>query len=109
MAVQPGSEPLQLQATWPPKLVGTARFELATPGSQSRCATSLRHVPFSEHANVLPPRGCSSIGRAPAFQAGSAGSIPVARSIRNPCPPQYLAAGRENRAIARLMGPDLPG
>src|SRR5919206_3921906 len=25
--------------------VGTARFELATPCSQSRCATRLRHVP----------------------------------------------------------------
>jgi hypothetical protein len=28
-----------------PRLVGTARFELATPCSQSRCATRLRHVP----------------------------------------------------------------
>ena len=27
-------------------MVGTARFELATPGSQSRCAARLRHVPF---------------------------------------------------------------
>ncbi len=27
------------------RLVGTARFELATPCSQSRCATRLRHVP----------------------------------------------------------------
>ncbi len=29
-----------------PHVVGTARFELAAPGSQSRCATRLRHVPW---------------------------------------------------------------
>ncbi len=28
--------------------IGTARFELATPRSQSECATRLRHVPCSE-------------------------------------------------------------
>ena len=33
--------------------VGTARFELAAPGSQSRCATRLRHVPW---AATLPAR-----------------------------------------------------
>ena len=30
---------------WRPKLVGTARFELATPCTPSKCATRLRHVP----------------------------------------------------------------
>ena len=29
-----------------PKLVGTARFELATPCTPSKCATRLRHVPI---------------------------------------------------------------
>ena len=31
-----------------PKLVGTARFELATPCTPSKCATRLRHVPILE-------------------------------------------------------------
>jgi hypothetical protein len=31
-----------------PVEVGTARFELATPCSQSRCATRLRHVPWRQ-------------------------------------------------------------
>ena len=29
-----------------PKLVGTARFELATPCTPSKCATRLRYVPI---------------------------------------------------------------
>jgi hypothetical protein len=37
----------RLGSTKPFQLVGTARFELATPCSQSRCATRLRHVPGS--------------------------------------------------------------
>ena len=36
----------RLRATDSP--IGTARFELATPRSQSECATRLRHVPCSE-------------------------------------------------------------
>lgn len=47
------------------EMVGTARFELATPGSQSRCAPRLRHVPcrgsYRRHRTVpsgarMPPR-----------------------------------------------------
>ena len=33
-------------------VVGTGRFELPTPGSQSRCATRLRHVPFPGDAGT---------------------------------------------------------
>ncbi len=39
--------------------VGTVRFELTTPCSQSRCATRLRHVPGLAPVYVLrgPPSG----------------------------------------------------
>ena len=30
------------------QMVGAARFELATPWSQTRCATRLRHAPISD-------------------------------------------------------------
>ncbi len=33
-----------------------ARFELATPCSQSRCATKLRYIPGPSSLTVAPPR-----------------------------------------------------
>src|SRR5690606_7623482 len=37
--------------------IGTARFELATPWSQTRCATGLRHVPLNQqHRKVARAR-----------------------------------------------------
>ena len=42
-------------------------------------------------ATLAPPRGCSSMARVPAFQAGYAGSIPVTRS--NALRPFPQAAG----------------
>ena len=35
-------------------VVGTGRFELPTPCSQSRCATKLRHVPYEAHYRSRP-------------------------------------------------------
>ena len=36
------------------EVVGTGRFELPTPCSQSRCATKLRHVPYEAHYRPRP-------------------------------------------------------
>ena len=40
-----------------PKLVGTARFELATPCTPSKCATRLRYVPMESAAEDLAAWG----------------------------------------------------
>ena len=53
-------------------MVGTARFELATPCTPSKCATRLRYVPMESAAEVgsvgsdfqiLHQSGLTSLGR----------------------------------------------
>src|SRR5829696_7525558 len=45
-------------------VVGTERFELSTPCSQSRCATKLRHVPVmsARDSESLPPGATGALG-----------------------------------------------
>jgi hypothetical protein len=44
------------------EMVGTARFELATPCTPSKCATRLRHVPTGEEsANLMLCKNTSAL------------------------------------------------
>ena len=61
----------QLSYSRPRRLVGTARFELATPCSQSRCATRLRHVPRAAPVYRMATGGT----RSPALQSPRYGSV----------------------------------
>ena len=54
----------------------TASDDVTGPTASSGLARSAGRYPRP------PPRGCSSTARAPAFQAGGAGSIPVTRSAK---------------------------
>ena len=49
----------------------------------TNCYSSKRHSPLQRKYLWVPEFlcGCSTMARAPAFQAGDAGSIPVTRSI----------------------------
>ncbi len=57
--------------------IGTARFELATPRSQSECSTGLSHVPYVNRENYCgvatpsrrPVCGCPEIAAAAARAA----------------------------------------
>jgi hypothetical protein len=52
----PFEEPVALRlCPPPPKTIGTAGFEPTTPCSQSRCATRLRHVPYTIRIGVSRP------------------------------------------------------
>ena len=53
-------------------VVGAARFELATPCSQSRCATRLRYAPIARFAlHIHSSRECGKPGPAWAASAGT--------------------------------------
>src|SRR5690606_1515942 len=60
--------------------VGTARFELATPWSQTRCATGLRHVPHVEAK--------ASGGRDRRQRPDPAGATVVSTDSHCPSPPR---------------------
>ena len=74
---------------------GTSRSGVQIPPPR----LAAHHRPGSPAGTVPPLRGCSSMARAPAFQAGDAGSIPVTRSANR----DLRAERHDDRPVAGVF------